>query len=159
MAPAIAVSPSGDVVAVWLRHVSGGVLTGERNEVFVAVRSAGGAWGRAVPLGSEYELPFEGSATTNAPGPRVAIDDAGAAIVVWQHRAGSKILPEADVLDSRTMRWGRSTAIAGSDAIDPDATLDAAGDATVAWTASGDGVATSSRRLREAAHGRGRRRC
>ena len=98
-------------------------------------------------LGSEYEPPFEGSATTNAPGPRVAIDGAGAAIIVWQHRVGSRVVPEADVLDSRTMRWGLPKAIARSDAIDPDVAIDVAGDATVAWTAPGDGVATSSRRL------------
>jgi hypothetical protein len=145
--PEIAVAASGVAVAVWLRSVSGGVLTGEDNEVFAAVRSARGAWARAVSLGSEYELPFEGSATTNAPGPQVAIDGAGAAIVVWQHRVGSRVVPEADVLASRTMRWGLPKAIARSDAIDPAVALDAAGDATVAWTAPGDGVATSSRRL------------
>jgi hypothetical protein len=144
---AIAVSPGGAAVAVWLQGVGGGPFTGARDEVIAAVRSARGVWGPAVPLGSEYELPGEADPTTNPPGPKVAIDHAGAAIVVWQHQAGDKVLPEADVLDARTMRWGPSTAIARSDAIDPVVSLDAAGDATVAWTTAGNGVATSSRQL------------
>lgn len=145
--PAIAVSSSGAAVAVWLQSVSGSIFTGERDEVIAAVRSARGAWGHVVPLGSEYELPGEADPTTNPPGPRVAIDRAGAAIVVWQHQAGDRVLAEADVFDSRTMRWGASMAIARSDAIDPDVALDAVGDATVAWTTSRGGVATSSRRM------------
>jgi hypothetical protein len=144
--PVIAVSPSGVAVAAWLQWVSGGVFTGENNEVFAAIRSARGLWGRAASLGSEYEPPFE-QPTTNAPGPRVAIDAAGTAIVVWQHRAGPKVLPEADVLDLRAMRWGRPKAVAGSDAIDPAVALDAAGDATVAWTSADNGVVISNRRL------------
>lgn len=145
--PVIAVSPSGAAVAAWLQSVSGSNFTGERDEVIAAVRSARGAWGPAVPLGSEYELPGEADPTTNPPGPEVAIDRAGAAIVVWQHQAGGKVLAEADVFEPKAMRWGPPNAIAGSNAIDPDVALDTAGDATVAWTTPDDGVATSSRRL------------
>jgi hypothetical protein len=145
--PAIAVSPSGAAAAVWLENLSGTELTADRNEVIAAVRSAGGVWGPAVRLGSEYEPPGEAGPTNYPPGPQVAIDRAGAAIVVWQHQAADKVVPEADVFHSRTMRWGPPTAIAGSDAIDPDVAVDADGDATVAWTTTRNGVATSSRRL------------
>jgi hypothetical protein len=145
--PAIAVSPSGAAAAVWLQSLSGTELTADRNEVIAAVRSAGGVWGPAVPLGSEYEPPGEAGPTNYPPGPQVAIDRAGAAIVVWQHQAADKVVPEADVFDSRTMRWGASTAIAGAEAIEPAVAVDAVGDATVAWATSRGGVATSSRRL------------
>ncbi len=144
---AIAVSPSGAAVATWVQFVSGSDFTGEHSEVIAAVRSTRGVWGSAVRLGSEYEPGGEADPTNYPPGPRVAIDRAGAAIVVWQHQAGDRVLAEADVFDSRAMRWGASTAIAKSDAIDPDVALDGAGDATVAWTTQRNGVATSSRRL------------
>jgi len=146
-APVVAVSPNGSAVAAWLRTVSGGVLTAEYSVVMAAVRSAQGVWGRPVSLGSEYEPPLEGSANTHAPGPRVAINKAGEAIVVWQHLAGNTIQPEADALNPKTMRWGSPQPIARSYAIDPNVALDAAGDATVAWSAPVNRVMTSSRRL------------
>ena len=109
-APVIAVNTAGSAVAVWLQLVSGGVLTGESNKVMAAFKSARGVWARPVSLGSEYEPPYEASGTTNPPGPSVAMNSAGQAIVVWQHRARTMVVAEADVMNPRNPALGPATA-------------------------------------------------
>ena len=73
--PQIAMAADGNALAVWDQH------DGTRTVIFVN-RFDGAAWGAAEPLATDN--------TGNAYSPQVALDGAGKAVAVWEHRDGSR---------------------------------------------------------------------
>jgi PKD domain len=119
--PAIAEDERGDAIVAWQSS------DGKNEIIDAAFRPAGGSFGTPVALSQSGE---------NAELPRVAIDAAGDATVVWQRYDGKEELAEAA---SRLKgAFGPSVALseAGEGVEQPQVAMNAAGDTTVAWTRS-----------------------
>lgn len=149
--PQIGISPRGAAVATWLRIVGGGPAdpSGQRNEVFAARRSAAGRWGSAHDLGTEYEPPGESAAAFEFPGPRVALDSQGRAIVVWQQKQASRLTVVSAVSTNATWTTPRKISSPAVDAVRPELAVDPQGDAVVAWVGPGQRVDVTQTRIDE----------
>ncbi len=118
--PAIAVNERGDAVVAWRR--SNGV-----NEIVQAsFRPAGGSFGAPVNLSPKGR---------NADLPRVAIDAAGDATVVWDSTSGGPEVVEEATRSAATSSFAEPAELsnAAEPAQEPVVAMDAAGDAAVAW--------------------------
>lgn len=137
--PQVAISPRGEAVVVWERYVSGSPLTGEgvRYRIGAAVRPARGRWLKAADLGSEEQPPPQGSANVEAPGPHVAVDGAGDAVVVWQGGSVRHVFTTAAVWNARRRVWRGPAAVSREWALLPQVAVDARGDVTVVWRGVG----------------------
>ncbi len=122
--PQIAVDPAGDAVVVWSAY------DGSTAAVWAAARDAGGAWQEPV------EVSEPGSETARA---TVAMDAAGAAVVVWELREGSRFEFEGGVVQAAKMSaagaWGEPVTLSSSSqqVLEPDVAFDSSGSATVVW--------------------------
>jgi hypothetical protein len=144
----VAASPRGAVIAVWKQYVSGGVLTGETNHIEAAIRLAGhGTWRSPVLLGTEVEVPGQGSATFEPPEPDVALDAQGDAVCVFQGRYHGSIVIDATLRSARTGGWQQASPISGNPGLDPIVAMDADGGTTAVWQGSGTTVVAASRIL------------
>jgi hypothetical protein len=146
--PQLAVNPGGTAVATWEVVTGGGPVSprGQTNAVLATVKPAGRAWLRPVRLGTETDLPLQSSASFEFPGPHVAIDAKGDAIVVW--RAKGRKAPIAEASSRRTgRRCGRAAPISQTPALTPHVAMDARGDATVVWYGTRGSVVTAVKSL------------
>jgi Divergent InlB B-repeat domain len=122
--PQLAVDPAGDAVVVW------SALDGSEQAVWAAVRSAGGAWQAPVVI-SEPGL--------NAERARVAIDPAGAAVVVWEGWSGRPFEGGQAVVQAAAMTaagaWESPLTLSPSsqEELSPDVAFDSEGGTTVVW--------------------------
>ena len=144
--PQIAVSARGGAAAVWEIVVSGSPLRGQTNTVMVARKPAGRRWLHPVKLGTETDLPYQASASFEFPGPQVATNPAGDAIVVWQGKVSDSFTAEASVARARRS-WQKPTRITSRFALTPHVAMDAHGDATVVWEGSGGSVVAARKAL------------
>ncbi|MEI6224066.1 MAG: hypothetical protein WCS72_04895 [Deltaproteobacteria bacterium] len=122
--PQIAIDPSGNAVVVWPERASSVEFH------IQARRLVGGVWGAAQLLDT---------ASGNASWPRIAMDAAGDAMVVWLQENGAG----GDVWASRFTvgtGWGRAALIEANDrnAYNLDVVSDAAGNAMAVWVQSDD---------------------
>ncbi len=142
--PRLAVDGRGVAVAVWEAYRSGSALSGVRHAVYAAVKPAGQArWRRAVDLGTEMEGPA--SPDSELPGPRVAVDSDGNAVVVWQVERRGDFFTDASSVSAGSGRASRPSLVSSVAGIEPDVAIDARGDATVVWDALDGRVLTASR--------------
>jgi hypothetical protein len=115
--PQVTLNPSGRAIAVWVRA----------GTIQAAAGSAGGAWQAAINVSEPGQ---------NARAPRVAVDAAGDAVVVWERPSGA-----TEVIQTATMSaggaWQAATTLssAGAGEQAPALAMDPQGDAAAIWTA------------------------
>jgi hypothetical protein len=116
--PTVAMNDRGDTVVAWTRG------EGPDGVVQASFRPAGGAFGVPVSLSTGGEV---------ASDPRVAIDEAGDATVVWD-RAGEVV--EEATRPAGTGSFSKAAAISdvAEPAIQPFVAMNAEGDTAVTWT-------------------------
>jgi hypothetical protein len=115
--PQVAVDPAGDAVVAWMHW------TGSAYSVQVATRPAGGPWSAFATVSSP------GAPASNA---SVAIDADGDAVVAYQQYTGKDLI-EVRTHAAGASAWSGSTTVSdpGREASEPEAAIDAAGDAVV----------------------------
>lgn len=139
LSPEIAVSASGQTVAVWKRWIGGSVLrpSGTYGAIVAAVRPAGSAhWGSARQLGRYVEVQGQGSGSVDFPGPQVSADARGDAMVVWQGGGARHVVNDIAVWKPHGGRWS-SRALASQAGIWPDIAISPGGSVTDAWANGG----------------------
>lgn len=144
--PQLALDGRGDAVAMWICCGRGSELrSGLHHIVKAAFRPAGhSSWQGPTTIGQEYELPFQGDGAFEFPGPRVAIDAHGEALIVWQHKDHGKVIAQA-AFKSPGKRWQEPQPISNRDALEPHVGMDARGDAVVIWQGTNRSVFTATR--------------
>lgn len=134
VAPAVAIGPDGEAVAVWHRFDGGHQI------IQAATHRPGGSWSRPVDLSARGR---------NAEEPQVAISPGGEAVAVWERFDG-----RIDRIQAATRapggRWSRPRNLSsrGRSAHEPSLAVDAEGGARVVWMAGerrGPGVDEASR--------------
>jgi len=117
----IAMDVAGNAIAVWRLH------DGTRTNIWANRYDATNSWGTAQLI--------ETNDAGNASSPRVALDPAGNAIVVWHQFDGARNNIWANRY-AATAGWGTAELIetGDGDGIQPDVGLDASGDALVLWS-------------------------
>jgi len=138
---------AGDAIAVWQQSSSAGT------SVHAAERSGGATF---VSLG-QISTPVTGADDEN---PQVAIDDAGDAIIVWQHWDGTNFVIQAAMRRAGAASFSvlhPPVSVPSSqpqqDAFDPQAAVDPAGDAVAVWTRREGSTADEVTQAAELAHG------
>ena len=134
VAPAVAIDPAGEAVAVWQR------FDGAHQIIQAAARPAGGRWSNPAHLSA---------AGRNAEAPSVALSSTGEAVVAWERFDGRVDRIQATTRP-RGGRWTppRNLSAAHRSAHGARLAIDAAGLARVVWQASeanGTAVAEASR--------------
>lgn len=119
--PVLAVDERGDTIVAWTLY------NGSNYIVEAAFRSSGGGFSAPVILSAAGE---------NAEYPRVAIDAAGDATVVWQRSNGTHLVVEESTrsASSGSFSAARELSDASEDAVYPWVAMDAAGDTAVVWS-------------------------
>ncbi len=121
--PTVAMNDRGDTVVAWTRG------EGSDGVVQAAFRPAGGSFGAPVNLSTGGE---------SATAPRVAIDDAGDATVVWDRYNGVHELVEEATRPAATGSFSKAAVLSNEaeSAIQPFVAMNAEGDTAVTWAAS-----------------------
>ncbi len=142
----VAEAPSGEAVVVWRQSITGSIVTGgTSSEVAASVRAtATSRWGATQQLGREIEPPLQGDRTWEEPGPQVAIDAAGDAIVAWQGGRPPTPVVSVATYTASTRRWRDRGAIERGSALWPQVAVSPQGDATVGWLNADGQPAVSS---------------
>jgi len=121
----LATNARGDAVAVW-QQVEG---------------AEDGIWARGFSNGSWQEPSLLAAGDiTNLGYPRVALDDQGNAIAAWPQSDGTRMRMRAARYDAARGAWSAGELIEAStdgSAVDPQVQMDAAGNAIVVWSQSG----------------------
>ncbi len=123
MVSQVAVDPDGTAIAVWQR------FDGRNTVVQGASQPSAGAWSRPVNLSAGGQ---------EALGPQVAVGAGGAAVAVWRHVSGFKV-----VVQSASRRpggaWTKPVDVSrkGEEAFAPQVAIDSAGEAVAVWEQSG----------------------
>jgi PKD domain len=130
--PTLAVDERGDAVVAWMRS------NGSHNVVQASFRQAGGSFSAPVNLSAE---------SGNANAPKVAIDSAGEAIVVWeQSDVSNEVVEEATRPAAGT---SFTTAVALSNpaegAIQPSVAMNSEGDTAISWVHLGSSNVVQAR--------------
>ena len=121
--PAVAMNDRGDTIVAWTSR------EGSTAIVQASFRPAGGSFGAAVNISASH---------ASVESPRVAIDDAGDATVVWDRSSGAKELVEEATRSAATGSFSESVVLSNESepAIHPFAAMNAEGDTAVTWMAS-----------------------
>ncbi len=121
--PTVAMNDRGDTVVAWTRG------EGSDGVVQASFRPAGGSFGAPVSLSPGGE---------SATAPRVAIDDAGNATVVWDRYNGALEVVEEATRPAASGSFSKAAVLSNEaePAIQPFAAMNAEGDTAVTWTAS-----------------------
>lgn len=121
--PKVAMNANGDAIAVWLRS------DGQNARVQVAFCPAGGTFGPAVDVSEAGRDAFV---------PSASLDAAGNAVMVWVRSDGTSNRAQAAVrARAGTVSTPVDLSAAGQVASHPQIGVDAAGNATAVWEASG----------------------
>jgi len=133
--PGLAVDSRGDALVAWMVLEGGAPLSrkGVTEAVEVASEPVGGGWSRPVRLGTAWGPGGQWVAAFEFPGPAVALDAAGDAVIVWQGKGKGETFPEADIKLASAPRWQKPVRIANTTASLPAVAIDARGDATAVW--------------------------
>ncbi len=121
--PTVAMNDRGDTIVAWTRG------EGSIGVVQASFRPAGGSFGAPVSLSPGGE---------SATAPRVAIDDAGDATVVWDRNNGGHELVEEATRPAATGSFSKAAVLSNEaeSAIQPFVVMNAEGDTAVTWAAS-----------------------
>ncbi len=121
--PTVAMNDRGDTVVAWTRG------EGSNGIVQASFRPAGGSFGAPVSLSTGGE---------SATAPRVTIDDAGNATVVWDRYNGVHELVEEATRPAATGSFSKPAVLSNEAeyAIQPFVAVNAEGDTAVTWAAS-----------------------
>jgi plastocyanin len=121
--PTVAMNDRGDTIVAWTRG------EGSIGVVQASFRPAGGSFGAPVSLSPDGE---------SATAPRVAIDDAGDATVVWDRNNGGHELVEEATRPAATGNFSKAAVLSNEaeSAIQPFVVMNAEGDTAVTWAAS-----------------------
>jgi PKD repeat protein len=119
--PTVAMNDRGDTIVAWTRG------EGSNGVVQASFRPAGGSFGAPVNLSPGGE---------SATAPRVAIDAAGDATVVWDRYNGALELVEEATRPAATGSFSKAAVLSNEaePAIQPFVAMNAEGDTAVAWT-------------------------
>ncbi|HET6998197.1 MAG TPA: substrate-binding domain-containing protein [Solirubrobacterales bacterium] len=115
----VAINGDGEAVAIWGRS------NGSHRIVQAALMATGGAWSPTVDLSSPGQ---------NAFAPKVAFNDSGDAVVLWQRSNGSNEIIQA-ASKAGGGAWGApvNLSVAGRTARNAEVALDPAGNAVAVW--------------------------
>ncbi len=121
--PAVAMNDRGDTIVAWTSR------EGSTAVVQASFRPAGGSFGTAVTISASR---------VSVESPRVAIDDAGDATVVWDRSSGAKELVEEATRSAATGSFSEPVVLSNESepAIHPFAAMNTEGDTAVTWMAS-----------------------
>jgi PKD repeat protein len=121
--PTVAMNDRGDTIVAWTRG------EGSMGVVQASFRPAGGSFGAPMSLSPGGE---------SATAPRVAIDDAGDATVVWDRYNGVHELVEEATRPAATGNFSKAAVLSNEaeSAIQPFVAMNAEGDTAVTWAAS-----------------------
>jgi PKD repeat protein len=121
--PAVAMNDRGDTIVAWASR------EGSATIVQAAFRPAGGSFGAAVDISASG---------VSIESPRVAIDGAGDATVVWDRSNGPHEVVEEATRSAATGTFSKAVVLSNEaePAIRPFAAMNAEGDTAVTWTAS-----------------------
>jgi PKD repeat protein len=121
--PAVAMNDRGDTIVAWASR------EGPTTIVQAAFRPAGGSFGAAVNISASG---------VSVESPRVAIDGAGDAMVVWGRSNGPHEVVEEATRSAATGTFSKAVVLSNEaePAIRPFAAMNAEGDTAVTWTAS-----------------------
>jgi PKD repeat protein len=121
--PTVAMNDRGDTIVAWTRGEGPGGI------VQASFRPAGGAFGVPVSLSSGGET---------ATDPRVAIDEAGDATVVWDRYNGVNEVVEEATRSAATGSFSKAAVLSNEaePAIQPFVAMNAEGDTAVTWAGS-----------------------
>ena len=119
--PQVAMDPSGNVVAVWMRFDGSNYIVQARRYDVVA-----STWSGATDLTA---------AGRDAINPQVAMDDLGNAVAVWYRSDGSNLIVQARRYDVVAGTWSAVTDLSavGQHAYDPQVAMDDLGNAVAVW--------------------------
>lgn len=149
-APQGAMGSDGEAVAVWKIYVRGGPVNprGMVDRIGAAVLGAHSTrWSKAVDLGREAEPRGQGLDSTESPGPRVAVDGEGGALVVWQAGNYRRVVTAAAAWNARRRAWRRLRPISRRYALMPDVAVGGADRVTVSWRDGEGHMEAASARL------------
>jgi PKD domain len=121
--PTVAMNDRGDTIVAWTRG------EGSSGIIQASFRPAGGSFGAAVNLSSGGE---------SATDPRVAIDDAGDATVVWDRYNGVDEVVEEATRPAATGSFSKAVVLSNEaePSIQPFVAMNAEGDTAVTWASS-----------------------
>jgi hypothetical protein len=131
VSPTVAVDERGDAIVAWTRS------NGADEIVQASYRPAGGTFGAPVNLSA---------AGGNAIMPRVAIDAAGNATVVWERYNGANEVVEEATRSAATGSFAPTVALSNpaEGAIQPSVAMNAEGDTAVTWVRLGASTVTQA---------------
>jgi hypothetical protein len=129
--PALVVDARGDAIVAWARS------NGADDIVQASFRPAGGSFGPTVSLSAEGG---------NAAMPKVAIDAAGNATVVWERYNGANEVVEEATRSATTGKFAPVVALSNpaEGAIQPSVAMNAEGDTVVTWVRLGTSNVTQA---------------
>lgn len=127
--PDLAISRSGEAVVVWDREDGPVCASAPDNPACVHVLEA-----RSRPA-SGWEAPAELMRPGVGPGPRVAVNGKGDAVVVWRHDIGAPRVLQAAWRPGTSRQWQAPIDLSGAGPMGgQDVGLDETGNAIAAWT-------------------------
>lgn len=142
-----AANARGQAVVVWERYRAGAPLgsSGITNTVEAATQTSPEApWSGPHPLGTEYEPAGQNSATTQLPGPHVALSSDGRIATCWQGRSHGLAVPDAD-FGAIKSGWQHLETASHRSALDPQVAVSSNGGATLIWEHKGSIQVDSTR--------------
>jgi hypothetical protein len=118
-APEVATDGTGRATVVWREPRPGGAM------IEVATRALGGDWSATKRLSPPGHVAYS---------PHVAVDPAGAAVVIWRRDDGQKSIVQAATRDPAG-HWSASVDLSakGENAVSPAVAIDPAGEAVAVW--------------------------
>jgi hypothetical protein len=124
--PSLAADERGDAILAWIRN------NGSDDIVQASFRAAGGQFGAPVNLSAEGG---------NALAPKVAIDAAGDATVVWERNNGAEEVVEEATRPAATRHFTAPAPLSSStgNPVEPAVAMNAEGDTAVTWVHIGAG--------------------
>ncbi|MGO9900346.1 MAG: hypothetical protein ACLP0J_11765 [Solirubrobacteraceae bacterium] len=148
--PLVADNARGETIVVWRQSITGSLTgpDGTSAEIAAAVkRTPTSRWEATRLLGREIEPPLQADRTWEEPGPQIALDAAGDAIVVWQGGRPPTPVVSVATYSAGADRWHQDGAITNGFALWPHVASTPGGNATVVWLNAQDQPAASSARI------------
>ena len=124
--PAVGIGSGGSATVVW----SDDEALDEHSVLYASTKPSGGDWSDPVQVSSDTDPVV---ARDSVGSYEVIVDNAGVATVVWKHRVDDDFTLQS--ASSSGGPWSSVATLGGSSQrLDPDLSVDSAGNAAVAWT-------------------------
>lgn len=150
-APRVAVGPGGEAIVVW-RNIPKGASYYKGNDVIAEIgaaraRTVGHSWQRVPRMGREIEPAGEGFLRFELPGPQVAINREGDALVVWQGGQGQHIVIHASAWIAAVGKWQRQKNVSHGFGLWPHVAYGPRRKFAVIWITGHGQIATASKNI------------